>query len=68
MKTGDKVKMSESLKRTLINMGCEDHVKEFGDCEGTIEDKVYEDDTLVNVRWLPLKLRYAYYIDELIKI
>jgi len=38
MKTGDKVIMSESLKKGLIEMYCKDHVDEFGDCDGIVED------------------------------
>lgn len=68
MKTGDKVKMSENLKNNLIEMDCKDHVDEFGDCEGIVEDKVWEDENDVNVRWKPSGLRYAYDPDTLIKI
>lgn len=68
MKTGDIVKMSEDLKKGLIHMDCEDHVNEFGDCEGVVEDKVWNDEDDVNVRWQPSGLRYAYDPNTLIKI
>lgn len=68
MKTGDRVKMSNSLKQNLIEMKCEDHVNEFGDCEGVVEDKVWNDDNTINVRWQPSGLRYMYDPETLIKI
>jgi len=64
-----KVKMSEDFKKSLINSGCEDHVKEFGECVGIVEDKMFpdcDDCDEVNVRWLPSKLRYGYSPKELI--
>lgn len=78
IKSGDKVKMSDSLKELLIKNGCEEHVEEFGDCIGIVEDYVDynnngENDINkigpeFNVRWMPSKLRYGYSPDELIKI
>ena len=67
MKTGDKVKMSDNLKQNLIESGCKDHVDEFGECVGIIEDRVWEDENDFNVRWQPSGLRYMYDIDTLIK-
>lgn len=64
-----KVRMSEELKRNLILNDCEDHVKEFGDCEGIIVGKVFEDDEgIVDVRWQPSGLKYMYDIQNLIVI
>jgi len=64
-----KVRMSEELKKNLIANDCEDHVKEFGDCDGIIIGKVFEDnDDIVDVRWQPSGLKYMYDIHHLIKI
>jgi hypothetical protein len=60
MSPGTKVKMSEELKQGLIEMDCKDHVDEFGDCIGIVEDKVWEYDDIINVRWQPSGLRYMY--------
>lgn len=70
METGDLVKMSEELKNGLISNGCEDHVKEFGDCVGRVEGLVYPngEGNELNVRWLPSKLRYGYPPECLIKV
>lgn len=68
MKTGDSVKMSNSLKQSLIEMGGKDHVNEFGDCIGVVEDKVWIDGNAINVRWQPSGLRYMYDPETLIKI
>jgi hypothetical protein len=45
-----------------------DHVDEFGDCVGVVEDLVdfgCELGPEVNVRWEPSGLRYGYLLDEL---
>lgn len=78
IKTGDKVKMSEDLKNALIENDCKEHVDEFGNCIGIVEDLVnYNNDgendpnkigSEFNVRWMPSKLRYGYSPDDLIKI
>ena len=78
IKTGDKVKMSDNLKKRLVESGCKDHVSEFGDCIGIVEGYVnYNNDGEndpnkigheFNVRWQPSKLRYGYLLEELIKI
>jgi hypothetical protein len=68
---GDKVKMTEKLKISLMSNGCEDHVIEFGNCIGIVEDRCYpniNEATEVNVRWQPSGLRYGYFPDELEKI
>lgn len=67
---GDKVKMSEELKLALTNNGSEYHVQEFGNCEGYVEDTIYENANIkeVNVRWSPSNLRYGYNVKDLIKI
>lgn len=77
IKSGDKVKMSDALKESLIKNGCKEHVDEFGDCIGIVQDYVNynsngENDPRkigpeLNVRWLPSNLRYGYSPDELIK-
>lgn len=78
IKTGDKVKMSDNLKKGLVESGCKDHVDEFGDCIGIVEDYVnYNNDgendpnkigPEFNIRWQPSKLRYGYLPEELIKV
>ena len=71
MKKGDIVKMSDTLKQGLKGNGCEEHVIEFGDCIGVVEDRCYPNDkeaTEVNVRWQPSGLRYAYFPKELVNI
>jgi hypothetical protein len=60
MKKGTKVKMSEELKQSFINNDCQDHVDEFGDCIGLVEDKIDQYSNDVNVRWQPSGLRYGY--------
>lgn len=78
IKTGDKVKMSEDFKKALIKNGCKEHIDEFGNCIGIVEDYVnYNNDgennsdkigPEFNVRWIPSKLRYGYSPDDLVKI
>ncbi len=71
MKKGDKVKLSEKFKEAMINSGCGEHVGEFGDCEGIVEDQAFEngEGNEVNVRWQPSQLRYMYDpVMDLIKI
>jgi hypothetical protein len=68
MKIGTKVKMSEELKQMFINNDCKDHVDEFGDCIGFVEDKMFEDGDEVNVRWQPSGLRYGNDPQHLIEI
>lgn len=66
---GDTVKMSDSLKKSLTDNNCQEHVEEFGDCIGIVESWEYpneEDINIVNVRWKPSELRYAYSTDLLI--
>lgn len=66
IKIGDKVKMSEELKKGMIANGSDDHIKEFGDCEGYVDD--IEIDTGVEVRWEPSLLRYGYSAKDLVKV
>ena len=78
IKSGDKVKMCDSLKYSLIKNGCKEHVEEFSNCVGIVEDYVnYNNDgendqnkigPEFNVRWFPSKLRYGYLPEDLIKI
>lgn len=69
MKPGTKVRMTEAHKQALIANGCADHVEEFGDCIGLVEDPMGEEYGLdwpeFNVRWQPSKLRYGYLPDDL---
>lgn len=70
IKYGDTVKMSESLKKYFRQHGSKEHVEEFGDCIGTVEDVTHADASSkhVNVRWHPSELRYEYDITHLIKV
>ncbi len=78
MKTGDKVKMSDTFKKMLTENGSKEHIDEFGDCIGIVEGLVnYNNDgennpdkigPEFNVRWQPSKLRYGYLPENLIKI
>ena len=64
MEKGDKVKMSKSLKKGMNENGSGAHIKEFGNCIGTIEEINEWGDA--EVRWEPSKLRYAYPLTSLI--
>jgi hypothetical protein len=71
MKKGTRVKMSEDLKAALRSNGCDDHVREFGNCIGIVEGPVDYGSSQgpeVDVRWQPGSLRYAYHPDQLVKI
>lgn len=78
IKSGDLVKMNQKLKDELISNDCKEHVDEFGECIGIVEDKVnYNRDgendpdkigPEYNVRWYPSKLRYGYSLEQLEKI
>jgi hypothetical protein len=69
---GTKVKMSEEMKYRLRENGSEEHIVEFGECEGIVEGLVSWDENSdtppgpeVNVRWQPSGLKYAYHPDDL---
>lgn len=59
-----RVKMSEELKQHFNDNGCEEHVKEFGNCVGVVDGFTDYGQTLkgpeVDVRWQPSNRRYAY--------
>jgi len=64
---GDQVKMTTHFKDMLISNDCADHIKEFGECIGTVEGLVDYGTQLgpeVNVRWQPSGLRYGYDPDQ----
>ena len=68
---GDRIKMSDELKKSLIENDSKEHVEEFGDCEGIVESWMFpdlKDVKDVNVRWKPSGLRYGYNINSLIKL
>lgn len=65
---GTMVRMSDELKQGFINNDCKDHVDEFGDCVGFVEDRMFDDGDEVNVRWKPSNLRYGYPSDMLVVI
>lgn len=69
VKIGDTVKMTDKLKAELIKNDCEEHVIEFGDCQGIVESYIYPDTDIddVDVRWAPSGLKYGYSINELEK-
>ena len=47
-----------------------DHIAEFGDCEGVVEDRMFDDPGApeLNVRWRPSGLRYGYHPDHLVVV
>lgn len=61
--------MAQALKDNLAANDCADHVAEFGNCVGVVEDSVEWSNQHVgpevNVRWAPSGLRYAYHPDDL---
>ena len=69
---GDIVKMNEEFKTIIMNNSHE-HVIEFGECEGVVEDRMFPNLTAkqapeVNVRWFPSMLRYGYDPSELVLV
>jgi len=73
IRKGDIVKMSEATKASMMNNSCHEHVIEFGDCEGVVEDRMFPNLTAkqapeVNVRWFPSMLRYGYDPSELVLV
>lgn len=67
MKNGDKVRMSEELKQKLREVGCSEHVDEFGECVGIIQ-RIRPDWLEVEVRWQPSNLKYAYHPNYLMLV
>jgi hypothetical protein len=61
---GQKVKMSQKLKDILMENGCEEHVKEFGDCIGIVGDRFF-DCPEFKVYWQPYNLNYLYEPEDL---
>ena len=70
IKIGDTVRMSDELKNGLIENNCQEHVDEFGECEGIVESWIYPNTDIkdVNVRWKPSELRYGYNIETLVNV
>lgn len=63
-KTGDRVKLSNDFIKNSTN--CAEHVEEFKNCIGIVIGPVWEDEPrILDVRWLPSKLRYMYFEHEL---
>ena len=63
LQQGDQVKLTTYFKDMLNANDCADHIKEFGECIGTVEELVDYGTRLgpeVNVRWQPIGLSYAY--------
>lgn len=75
LRYGTIVKMTEDTKAAFIKNDCKEHVDEFGDCLGVVEDLVdYNNDgendpdkigPEYNIRWYPNGLRYGYTSDKL---
>lgn len=68
MKKGTIVRMSEEFKQRMLLGESKEHIEEFGECIGVVEDKCYPDLDCapeVNVRWEPSKLRYGYFPKDL---
>jgi len=63
METGNVVKLKLYIND---NLESEEHFKEFNECIGIVEDRMFSDtDEFYNVRWYPSKLRYGYKDSEL---
>jgi len=62
--------MSDELKQALIKSDCKEHADEFGECEGIVGETFYEDDIdkEVDVYWQPYNIKFAYNVNELIKL
>jgi len=74
LKKGDRVRMSETLKRNFRLNGSGEHIDEFGDCIGFVIGETdynnvkpgepdYDRRKIgpeVDVRWQPSNLRYGY--------
>lgn len=65
LEPGNLVRMSQELKTALRTNGCSEHVEEFGECVGVVEERIWLNTPEVNVRWRPSGLRYAYHPDKL---
>ena len=71
MEKGTRVRMSGKLKKAMRNNGSGEHVKEFGNCEGIVEEHLSHNGIEwpeVNVRWEPSKLRYGYLPKDLVEV
>jgi len=61
LKVGDRVRMTEELKKGLLINDCAEHVEEFGHCVGVVVgDDGYKSDPAFDVRWEPSGLKYGY--------
>jgi hypothetical protein len=79
---GDRVMMTEELKRIFRGNGSEEHVREFGRCKGIVigpqdynncspEDPEYDPEKVgpeIQVRWQPSGLLYSYDSKHLKKV
>lgn len=69
MTPGTRVRMTEGLKDRFRAGGCQEHVDEFGECQGIVEGLVQWPGGYagpeVEVRWQPSGLRYGYHPDDL---
>ncbi len=61
LKPGTRVRMTESLKRSLMRAKIYDHVDEFGSCVGEVIKKVRDGQPHVLVRWSPSNLEFDYH-------
>ena len=66
---GKFVRMNQQIKDRLTENNSAEHVAEFGNCIGVVEDQMVWPDGSVgpeyNVRWKPSNLRYLYGPDDL---
>jgi len=71
LKPGTRVRMSEALKTLMRNNGSEEHIEEFGECEGIVQglmDFGTQKGPEVDVRWQPSNLRYGYHPKHLVVV
>ena len=59
IKIGSKVKMNDFCKKGLSENDWQEHVDEFGDCIGIVEE-LYPEYSEAKIRWQPSKLNYIY--------
>lgn len=64
IKPGDQVRINADYKKELRANGLLDHLKEFGNCIGEVENYYsngeFEQDKMCHVRWKPSDLRQLY--------
>lgn len=66
--SGTRVRLTADAKDNFVKNDCQEHVDEFGHCEGVVIGPAFEDAPqmeYVDVRWIPSRLRYSYPVSAL---